>query len=374
MADVALPLGTQASASARSHTAELHIPSLDGLRAVSFAIVFVAHSGANVIPGGFGVTVFFFLSGYLITTLLRIELEKNNSIGIKKFYLRRVLRIWPPFYLVLIGATLLAASGFQGPVTLRAAPVISQALHCSNYFIAFRGWDGVGGGTGVYWSLAVEEHFYLLFPAFFLGLHHLGLSGKHKALVFWGLCALVLAWRYALVTVFHVTSDRTYLCSDTRIDSILFGCALAVWNNPVRDAGEASTARLRLWRTCWLPMALVLLSGTIAVRSTFFRDTFRYTLQGIALTPIFVAAIRWPEWYVFRPLNWRAVRFVGTLSYSLYLVHQVAIAAVTDHARLNAIARALVSFALSLAIAWLIYLFVESPCAALRRRLLVKSR
>ena len=70
-----------------------HIPSLDGLRAVSFLLVFAAHAGLeHFVPGGFGVTIFFFLSGFLITTLLRAEFEKNGVISIRHFWLRRTLR------------------------------------------------------------------------------------------------------------------------------------------------------------------------------------------------------------------------------------------------------------------------------------------
>src|SRR4051794_11189138 len=93
----------------------LAIPSLDGLRAASFFLVFLGHAALPfmpvAIPAGFGVTVFFFLSGYLITTLLRLEVEQHGKINFKHFYLRRVLRIWPPFYLVLIAACLLTLAG-----------------------------------------------------------------------------------------------------------------------------------------------------------------------------------------------------------------------------------------------------------------------
>src|ERR1041385_111615 len=74
-----------------------HIPSLDGVRAVSFLIVFLAHAGLEKwVPGYFGLTVFFFLSGYLITTLLRMEYDKSGTISLRDFYFRRVLRIFPP--------------------------------------------------------------------------------------------------------------------------------------------------------------------------------------------------------------------------------------------------------------------------------------
>src|SRR5580700_8795245 len=87
-----------------------HIPSLDGLRTVSFLIVFLSHSGLlNIVPGGFGVTVFFYLSGFLITTLMRVERQKTGTVNVRHFYLRRALRILPPFYLVLIVASGLTA-------------------------------------------------------------------------------------------------------------------------------------------------------------------------------------------------------------------------------------------------------------------------
>ncbi|MBX9895794.1 MAG: acyltransferase [Nitrosomonas sp.] len=79
-----------------------YIPSLDGMRAVAAMLVFVSHAGwPHLIPGGFGVTIFFFLSGYLITTLLRREYESTGSISFKNFFLRRAYRIFPPLYIVL---------------------------------------------------------------------------------------------------------------------------------------------------------------------------------------------------------------------------------------------------------------------------------
>jgi peptidoglycan/LPS O-acetylase OafA/YrhL len=354
----------------RSHS--FHIPSLDGLRAVSFLIVFAAHAGLDqLVPGGFGVTVFFFLSGYLITTLMRVESDASGNVSLKKFYMRRALRILPPFYIVLLAATLLASVGFLGGDPLRPKPVLSQIFHISNYWIAKHGWSGIAPGTGVYWSLAVEEHFYLLFPALFLVLRRLHLTGRQMALCFWTSCALVLSWRCALVFFLHASIDRTYLCSDTRIDSIAFGCALAVWHNPMLDVVEASQSRSAFSRHAPWSIGLCILLLTFVVRNPHFRETFRYTAQGIALTPIFVAAVRCPHWPLFRPLNWQPVRFVGTISYSLYLVHQTTLMAVAQHLSLGGLARGSLALLISVAIAWVMYRVVEKPCAALRRRLSV---
>src|SRR3977135_1168749 len=88
------------------------IPSLDGLRAISIMIVLVSHAGyGGVVPGGLGVTIFFFLSGYLITTLLVDERERSGRIDIGKFYLRRVFRLFPPLLVTLVIAYFLVLLG-----------------------------------------------------------------------------------------------------------------------------------------------------------------------------------------------------------------------------------------------------------------------
>jgi peptidoglycan/LPS O-acetylase OafA/YrhL len=344
-----------------------HIPSLDGLRAVSFLIVFWAHAGLPfvwTVPGGFGVTVFFFLSGFLITTLIRIENEATGAVSIRNFYLRRALRILPPFYIVLFSAVLLAQAGIL-PGGIEPMPVFAQALHFANYWFIFRGADGVPVGTVPYWSLAVEEHFYLVFPLLYIGMSRV-LSRKRVGATLWVFCALVCAWRCLLVFGYAVSDNRTYMASDTRFDSILFGCALAVGMNPVLDrtlGGET------LWKWCLLPAGLGILVFTFTFREPWFRETVRYTLQGLALTPVFVSAIRFPEWLPFRLLNSRWVAVLGTLSYTLYLTHQVALAAVQAwHPSADVITAAVLAMALSLTVAIASYYFVERPCAQLRKR------
>lgn len=348
--------------------AAFHIPSLDGLRAVSFGIVFVAHAGLeHVVPGGFGVTVFFFLSGFLITTLLRLEWQKSQAISFKGFYLRRVLRILPPFYLVLSAATLLTALGLLGG-TLHAPAVLAQFLHYANYWIVGHGYSGQALGTGVYWSLAVEEHFYFLFPLIFVALQRSQASARSQALVLWGLCGAILAWRCFLIFGQHVPTDRTYLASDTRFDSILFGCALAVFRNPVLDGGPPGG--LKLWQWVLLPLGLAVLLVTFLYRNDGFRETFRYSLQGLALYPVFVVGIRAPTFLPFRLLNWRPIAFLGVLSYSLYLVHHVVIFGLGFHLpEVHAGGRGVLAFVVSLGLSYGIYRLVEQPAAKLRKKL-----
>jgi peptidoglycan/LPS O-acetylase OafA/YrhL len=236
----------------------------------------------------------------------------------------------------------------------------------ANYWTVWHGFNGEPDGTGVYWSLAVEEHFYLVFPWIYLAMQRARMTQRNQALLLWGLCGAVLLWRIVLVAIYHAPSDRTYMATDTRIDSILFGCALAVWNNPVIDpaAVRDSTLKYRL-----LPLALLTLGACIAIRSGVFRETLRYSLQGAALTLVFISAIRLQQWGAFRLLNWRPLMFIGTLSYSLYLIHQTVLNTVQRHTYWHPVPQATLSLLIATGIAWGIYQLIEKPCAKVRRQL-----
>ena len=352
--------------SSRVASSAFHIPSLDGIRACAFLLVFLGHAGVPGIPAGFGVTVFFFLSGYLITTLLRLEVERSGRIDFKAFYLRRTLRILPPFYLVLSAGVLLTVSGLL-PAPLQLRPVLSQALHYSNYWGVYHGFAGIAGGTAVYWSLAVEEHFYAIFPALYALLLRVNCSRHRQRAAFLAICCGVLAWRCILKFYFHVHNDRTYLATDTRLDSMLFGCALAVAGNPALGDRPAKPSSFLKWSLLAAALLFVL---SFTVRDDRFRETVRYTMQGIALYPLFYAAVRFPGWGVFRLLDGRLLGFVGKLSYSLYLVHGMVLA-LLEHwcASLGQALRGPPALAISLGVAWLIWLGIEKPAARLRRRL-----
>jgi len=346
----------------------VHFPSLDGLRAVSFLLVFLAHAGLEKrVPGGFGVTTFFFLSGFLITSLMRLE-ARSGKVSLKHFYLRRSFRILPPFYLVLVLATVLALVGVvpANGGAIEGRPLMALALHYGNYWFIGHGSDGDPAGTPVYWSLAVEEHFYLLFPLLFLLTRYLGFQGRRQAGLFLALCAAILAWRCFLVLVVGVPTDRTYLASDTRFDSILFGCALAVGLNPVVDGPQGSDT---LWKRWLFPAGLALLLFTFVYRAEWFRESIRYTLQGIGLTPVFVTAMRFPDWGPFRLLNHKAVAFFGELTFSLYLVHHVILYTLRDHLpSWHPVPIGVLGLLLSVAFALAIYHYVERPFAKLRKR------
>lgn len=344
----------------------LHIPSLDGLRCVAILPVFLSHAMMaagvpRVIPGNFGVTLFFFLSGYLITTLMRVEIERTGTVDIPRFYLRRALRIFPTCYLVL------AAAALYGWYAGRVDPwyLLGQFVHLTNYQIIAAGWQApIAPNTDVYWSLAVEEHFYLAFPALFLLLWRAGSRTRLVASLL-GLCALVFLWRCYLIFVAGASVDRTYLGTDTRVDSILFGCVLALWGNPALDATRIAEST---WKWRLLPAAVVCILLTFAIDDRAFRETFGYSLQGVCLFAVFVTAVRYPDWGPMRLLNTAPVRWIGLLSFSIYLVHPSMLVLAEALVGRSFLALTVVAAALTLVCAALLYYAVERPLGRLRRR------
>jgi peptidoglycan/LPS O-acetylase OafA/YrhL len=343
-----------------------YIPSLDGIRAISFFIVFVAHAGfGEVIPGGFGVTIFFVLSGFLITTLLRMEFARHGDIRLGSFYLRRVFRILPPLYLaILFGCVLAHFDTVQPGVPFLGT--LMQCLQVSNYHQIFDAPAIMLPGSGVLWSLAVEEHFYLIFPIVYLWMcRHLPV--RRQVILLLSLCAVVLAWRYVLRYAFHASDLRTFMATDTRFDSILLGSVFAIIANPtLRDPMSNWIIERMKWI---LPVAFALLASTLLLRDDNFRETLRYTLQGLALLPIFIAAIHYQKSPVVRFLNLPTVRFLGVLSYVLYLCHFMILVRVGESIHVNLYLQAVISFALALVFASAVHYGVERPLGRIRKKL-----
>lgn len=343
-----------------------YIPSLDGIRAISFFIVFVAHAGfGEIIPGGFGVTIFFVLSGFLITTLLRMEFAKHGDIRLGSFYLRRVFRILPPLYIALLFGAVLAHFDTVRP-GVPFLGTLMQCLQVSNYHQIFTRAPIILPGSGVLWSLAVEEHFYLIFPIVYLWMcRHL--SVRRQVILLLSLCAAALAWRYALRYAFNATTLRTFMATDTRFDSILVGSIFAIVANPtLRDPVSSRIIQRMKWI---LPLAFGLLISTLVIRNGNFRETLRYTLQGVALVPIFIAAIHYQASPVVRFLNLPFVRFLGVLSYILYLCHFMILIRVGEAIHVNLYLQAILSLVLSLAFASAVHYGVERPLGRIRKKL-----
>tara|TARA_B110000503_G_scaffold35090_1_gene57415 strand:+ start:424 stop:1512 length:1089 start_codon:yes stop_codon:yes gene_type:complete len=295
------------------------IPSLNGIRALAVILVLISHSGFGyIVPGGFGVTVFFFLSGYLITTLLLKEFSNKNDIDIKKFYFRRVLRLTPPLLITLMVTYLAVLADLSdGGSTLYG--LMAQLFYFANYYgIYFEQANTIPSGTGVLWSLAVEEHFYLVYPLVLSLLLRLK-TQLGLVLSLLSICFIILAWRLNLVLDPAFFEERIYYATDTRIDSILFGCVLAVGFNPIRFSGNSDDLMFRHWLVILLAASVLIF--TFIYRDIMFRQTLRYTLQGLALMPLFYLAISRYKHWLFSFLSTSLVQKIGIYSYSIYLIH-----------------------------------------------------
>jgi peptidoglycan/LPS O-acetylase OafA/YrhL len=332
----------------RHHAA---IPALDGLRAAAIIIVMCSHVGLQrVVPGQFGVTLFFFLSGYLITTLLRQEIEHHGRIDFRRFYLRRIIRILPPMYITIGFFVVLSLIGLMHPLSWHGLPF--DFLFLSNYF-------SVSGMPIGLWSLAVEEHFYLAFPLM-LGLLARRFSFARCAAILLGFCALVLAvrvWEVHRLANFEGVNFWTH----TRIDSILFGSVLALWNNPVADDTDVLPSR-----TAGYVVAAALLVPTFLIRDEAFRQTYRYTMQGCGLLVLFNILIR-DRGLAAAALNNRFTKQVAILSYTLYLVHSGLILIFAPGDGSHPLAATLAAFALAVGYAALMHRWVERPLNRWRR-------
>lgn len=330
------------------------------MRAVAVSIVIASHMGlGQIVPGGLGVTIFFFLSGYLITSLLVVEAANTGTVSLKAFYIRRTLRIFPPLYITLAVGWLLIAFGVLSK-KVDFGSLLTQALFLSNYD---RLWDGHGGGVPApLWSLAVEEHFYLVFPLVFLVF--LMRKTPYKAAVICGIaCIPPLVFRI-IPMVMGVDYSLNYFFTHTRIDSILFGCCLALWRNPVLDAEKPFRPGL-----LGFAFGTILVCGATLVRSDMFAESFRYTIQGIGLYFVF-AYILSPGAITSPVLNSSPLQIIGRFSYTLYLVHELVNAVLKSTMPDVAFPiRAVIALAVSFAYSWAMYAAVEKPLAAVRRNL-----
>ncbi|KAF1045991.1 acyltransferase family protein [Xylophilus sp.] len=305
-----------AESAAAGDGATAYKPYLDGVRALSILVVAVAHGGlGDRVPGGLGVTVFFFVSGYLITGLLLRERQRHGRIDLPAFYWRRFWRLVPALA-VYIAAAVAATWALGAPV--RPAEPLSALFYLTNYFGQFVGYGDAGTGHSPYsvlWSLAVEEHFYLLFAPLLALLP--GRTASRAAIG--ALLVLPLLVRAAVTHWAEpaFAADYTYHCTDTRIDSIAWGCLLAAWRPLAPGAARARAA---------FAAGLAGLLLSLLLRDAYFRQVLRYSLQGASLYRVFLGLIHGAGLDgVRRLLSARPAVFVGRISYSLYLYHWLAI-------------------------------------------------
>lgn len=346
------------------------IPSLNGIRAVAVLIVFIGHGATipGIWPGHFGVTVFFFLSGYLITTLLVREHRKNGRIALGKFYARRAFRILPPAYLAIALSVLVGVAGLL-PSTTTIWGVLAEVFNVTNYYMVIFGREGLPPESTMLWSLAVEEHFYLVLPAVLILFWRRGLTQRTTGVVFLVACALAPVWRIALYLLHDGDFLRLYVASDTRFDGLLAGAALALLANPAERATMPWGIRDMTLRR-WLMPAAIVVAAVGALAPTPIKLTVADTAIYIALAVIFWYVIRFPTSLLGRILNNRLIAHVGVLSFSIYLLHRLVIALVAEVIGVDPLID-IVSLILTLGLAQLVYLGIELPAARMRKRLSV---
>jgi peptidoglycan/LPS O-acetylase OafA/YrhL len=348
------------------HDHHRRIQPLDGLRGISILLVLIAHAGyGHIVPGGFGVTIFFFISGYIITKLLLAELKHSNDIDLSAFYTRRAFRILPALLVYLAVSTLYvwSVSGFVDWPHLAAA-IFNYYNYYYIYFLGHQGEFSPYHPYAIVWSLAVEEHYYMIFPlAIFLARRHI--PSFAKALIF--LCVAALLWRFYLLlsgTLADVGINRTYKATDTRFDSIVYGALFAICASLY---GEKFIAALK-HRALTL-LAVVLFVMSFLIRGWEFRETARYTLQGVALFIIFWSVLDGRS-YLGRVLSSRVFVYFGKISYSLYLWHWLVFVVV--HKAFPSPSDTLLAAGLvigsSVLLAHASYLFVERPALAIKTK------
>ncbi len=353
-------------------------PALDGVRAIAVLLVVAYHLELPYSPrgGAIGVTVFFTLSGFLITSILLREADDTGSIHLPSFFMRRLLRLVPALTVLCAVVWLWATATDLGDRTTAAVPWVM--LYAGNWERVLNGW-GTLGALEHAWSLGVEEQFYLVWPLCVLAAGAL-LRRRHRAV---GVLVLSLLGAAAsLVWRLHVWSDadptqsavRLYNGTDAVADQLLLGCAVAATLHLVRRRRLSSTVR-RSVGALGLPALLFLVwvaafrPGGTSVSNTRLYLTYgsaAFALAGAALVASAVLAPRAP---LSRLLATPALVEIGKRSYGLYLWHYpiwIAVGVELDDLGLNA--RRLVVVLASAAATALSYRFVEQPALRLKPR------
>lgn len=344
-----------------------YVPFLDGFRGYAILLVIIGHFYRDIIKiAQFGVTLFFFVSGFLITKLLIYEYDKANTVHLKEFYLRRFFRLYPALlFMLLISVVVILTYGYPLIIT----DILAGIFYFTNYFLVYfkpvLPAENYPLVSGVLWSLSVEEHFYLLFPFLFLLLF-----GKKNGI--FSIVLLVLLFLFLIVKILVFTqvpySDATriiYFTTHCRVDSILFGCLAAIW----MYSGSSQRYMDALKSKAIAIVALIVLLLTELMPFPFFQNTLKYTLEGICFLLIIPGfQFREQNGWMRRIVENKVMTYVGKLSYSLYLFHWVARAIVNLYIPQKGIYWYVLGIAMTIVLSLISFYYVEKPFLAIRRK------
>jgi peptidoglycan/LPS O-acetylase OafA/YrhL len=297
---------------------------LDGLRAIAVYLVVLFHTGAVGFDGGYlGVDVFFVLSGYLVTQLLRRDLDGPGGIGFARFYSRRFRRLLPASFLTLV-LTAAAYTAVANPIQVAESRRAFQAafLYVANWFFIDQSTDYFGADVGrspvlQFWSLAIEEQFYLVWPialgAMSWATRRLPAARVLAPRLLIGLGALASAgWALSLRAT---EPDRAYFGTDTRAYQLLVGAFLAF--TPALFEAAARHGRATRWLSAIGVGSLVALSLGDLVADPVVRGMVATGLAAVVIVGL-DSGVPGPAT---RLLAWRPVDYLGRISYGTYLWH-----------------------------------------------------
>lgn len=341
---------------------------LDSLRGLAILGVILYHINFNWMPGGFlGVTVFFVLSGYLITDILAIEWKNNKRIDLKKFWLSRARRLLPGMLIMLI-VTLAWITIFHSSLLVKMrGDSLAALLYFSNWWYIYHKLSYFDSFSQLsplnhFWSLAVEEQFYVVWP-FVISLGFYYIKKQSRMILF--ICLGAIASALAMAILYEPGSDpsRIYYGTDTRAFSLLIGAALAlIWPSSRLANKIIPQARLILDVIGGLALIIIL----IMFWKTNQYEPFLYRGGMVLLslaTALLVANLAHPASRIAQFLRFRPLRWMGVRSYGIYLWHYPIITLTTPKVNAGEFSstRAILQFLLIIIVAQISWKFIENP-------------
>lgn len=334
-----------------------YMPALDGLRALSVAIVFAIHAFPQAsFPGGLGVDVFFVISGFLITRILLKELRMTGGIDLKAFYIKRALRLYPA--LLVVSLAFLAAFF----VLRRGIPFEELAFtgiavaYLSNIWMTVSG-EYIGHLTHT-WSLAMEEQFYIIWPALLL------LLVKSRIPRPWVIMLVAALGLASLVGWAVIGSDQSYNPL-TKAGGLLGGCVTAF----LVDRKPWQSEDRRPWQNKKLAYAALAVFVVVFAAETLGLVTREFSLPVVSVTlPFLILHAAFGRGFLVRALSAKWLVHLGVISYGLYLWHYPVLSALHSFG-LNGVIGALIAATITYLAAAISYRLIEKPVLQFKERL-----